>query len=80
MFFFRRSANTTDAAMTLTALDRSQAIIEFDLDGTVLTANQNFLNALGYTLAEIKGKRHIMFVEPAYAASPEYKRFWDDLR
>ena len=46
----------------------------------MLTANQKFLDALGYTLAEIKGKPHKMFVEASYAASPEYKRFWDELR
>jgi methyl-accepting chemotaxis protein len=80
MFRFRKSANASNAAMTLAALDRSQAVIEFNLDGTVLTANQKFLDALGYTLAEIKGKRHSMFVEPADAATPEYKGFWDDLR
>src|SRR5712672_2293153 len=80
MFRFGQSTPANNAAMTLAALDRSQAIIEFDLDGTVLTANQRFLDAMGYTLAEIKGKRHSMFVEPAYAASREYKQFWDDLR
>ncbi len=66
--------------MTLAALDRSQAVIEFNLDGTVLAANQKFLDSIGYTLAEIKGKHHSMFVEPAFAASTEYARFWEDLR
>jgi methyl-accepting chemotaxis protein len=81
LFRFGSSKHTTDAAaLTLAALDRSQATIEFDLDGTVLAANQKFLDALGYTLAEIKGKHHRMLVEPTYAASPEYKQFWDDLR
>jgi methyl-accepting chemotaxis protein len=64
------------ASATLSALDRSQAIIEFELDGTIVTANENFLKALGYSLAEVRGKHHSMFVEPAYAASPEYKDFW----
>ena len=59
------------------AINKSQAVIEFDLGGTVLTANQKFLDALGYTLAEIKGKHHSLFVEPAYAQSSEYKRFWE---
>ena len=45
----------------------------------IIHANDNFLNALGYTLDEIKGKHHSMFVEPGYRASPEYKQFWDDL-
>jgi methyl-accepting chemotaxis protein len=64
----------------ITAINKAQAVIEFDLDGTVLTANQNFLTAMGYALVDVVGKRHSMFVEPAYAASAEYKRFWDDLR
>jgi methyl-accepting chemotaxis protein len=80
MFPFKRSASSRDAALILAALDRSQAIIEFNLDGVVLTANKTFLDLLGYTLAEIKGKRHSMFVEPTYAASPEYRRFWDAFR
>lgn len=54
-----------DAANVLKALDRSQAVIEFKPDGTIVTANQNFLNALGYQLAEITGKHHSMFVEAA---------------
>ena len=80
MLRFGRSASSSNAAITLAALDRSQARIEFSLDGTVLTANQKFLDALGYSLAEIQGKSHRLFVEAAYAASPEYKRFWDELR
>ncbi|MFQ1003165.1 PAS domain S-box protein [Modestobacter sp. SSW1-42] len=61
------------------ALDRSQAVIEFALDGTVLTANRNFLDAMGYTLAEVRGKHHRMFVEPAVAATVEYADFWQRL-
>ena len=68
-----------DAAAKLAALDQSQAIIEFDLDGTILTANANFLNALGYTLDEIKGKHHSMFVEPSFKDSAEYREFWEAL-
>ena len=64
------------SAAILSALDRSQAIIEFELDGTIITANENFLKTLGYSLAEIRGKHHSMFVDPAYAASAEYKEFW----
>ncbi len=63
----------------LDALDKTQAIIEFNLDGTIITANQNFLTTVGYTLDEIKGKHHRMFAEPAYAASPEYAAFWAKL-
>jgi len=63
----------------LAALDKAQAVIEFALDGTVLTANRNFLDAMGYALDEIAGKHHRIFVEPAYAASAEYARFWERL-
>ncbi|MBC8793268.1 MAG: chemotaxis protein [Tagaea sp. CACIAM 22H2] len=69
-------SQASNAKSILAALDKSQAIIEFALDGTIVTANENFLNALGYTLAEVRGKHHSMFVEPAYAASAEYKDFW----
>ncbi len=62
------------------ALNKSQAIIEFDTNGTILFANANFLNAMGYRLDEIKGKHHSMFADPAYAASVEYKNFWQDLK
>jgi len=58
------------------AISRSHAIIEFDLEGTILTANQNFLDALGYTLDEIQGNHHRMFVQPSYEASVEYAEFW----
>jgi methyl-accepting chemotaxis protein len=63
----------------LDALSKSQAVIEFNLDGTIVTANENFLEALGYTLAEIQGKHHSMFVEPAYKESAEYRAFWETL-
>ena len=61
------------------AIGRSQAVIEFQMDGTVVYANENFLNTLGYTLAEVKGKHHSLFVDAAYKASPEYKQFWENL-
>ena len=63
----------------INAIGKAQAVIEFNLDGTVITANDNFLNALGYTLAEIKGQHHSLFVDPAFRASAEYKQFWRDL-
>ena len=69
----------TDFQGQIAAINKAQAVIEFNLDGTVITANDNFLNALGYTLSEIKGQHHSMFVEPAYRASFEYKQFWRDL-
>jgi methyl-accepting chemotaxis protein len=62
------------------AFSRSQAIIEFDLDGKILSANENFCKALGYTAAEIVGKHHSMFVKPDYAQSSDYKAFWAQLR
>ena len=61
------------------AVERAQAVIEFELDGTIITANQNFLDAMGYTLAEIQGEHHSMFADTAYAASQDYKDFWKDL-
>lgn len=62
------------------ALGKSQAVIEFALDGTILDANKNFLDVLGYALDEIKGKHHGMLVEPAYRGSSAYAEFWDRLR
>ncbi|MFN4162329.1 MAG: PAS domain-containing protein, partial [Stenotrophomonas sp.] len=61
------------------ALHRVQAVIEFDLDGTILQANDNFLQAVGYRLDEIQGQHHAMFVEPALAQSAEYRDFWAKL-
>ncbi|MBN9559874.1 MAG: PAS domain S-box protein [Alphaproteobacteria bacterium] len=58
------------------AIGRSQAVIEFELDGTVITANENFLAALGYSIGEVRGRHHRMFVDPAEAASPDYAAFW----
>ena len=63
----------------MNAVSKAQAVIEFNMDGTILTANQNFLSCLGYTLDEIKGHHHRMFAEPAYAASPEYQALWAKL-
>lgn len=63
----------------LAALSNLQAMVEFDLSGKILTANENFCKALGYELREIIGKYHSMFVGPAYASSAEYKAFWAKL-
>ncbi|HEY1943426.1 MAG TPA: PAS domain-containing methyl-accepting chemotaxis protein [Roseiarcus sp.] len=60
----------------MAALSRVQAVIEFSPNGEVLSANQNFLGLMGYTLEEIRGKHHRMFVEPAFAASTDYAEFW----
>ena len=67
-------------AAKLAALDRSQAIIEFKVDGTILTANANFLAAVGYSLDEIRGRHHSLFVDPADRDGDEYRRFWENLR
>jgi methyl-accepting chemotaxis protein len=69
-----------DAASQLQAIGRAQAVIEFNLDGTIITANENFCGAMGYGLDEIKGRHHRMFVDPAYAQSADYQQFWDKLR
>ena len=69
-----------DYAPVIAAINKSQAMIEFATDGTILDANANFLQAMGYTLAEIRGKHHRIFVEPAYQSSREYTAFWDALR
>ncbi|MBQ4860421.1 PAS domain S-box protein [Pseudoalteromonas sp. MMG013] len=63
----------------LEAINRSQAVIEFTMDGTILTANDNFLSAMGYTLDEIQGQHHSIFAEPSYANSQEYRDFWSSL-
>jgi methyl-accepting chemotaxis protein len=64
----------------MAAISRVQAVIEFSVDGKILTANDNFLHAMGYSIDEIRGRNHSMFVEPSYAKSAEYQAFWHDLR
>jgi len=66
-------------AAIVAAIDKAQAVIEFTMDGIVLTANGNFLNTLGYSLSEIQGKHHSMFVEPAMRGSEAYREFWGTL-
>ncbi len=61
------------------AIKKSQGVIEFTLDGKILTANDNFLNLLGYSLSEIQGQQHSMFVSPTEVASPQYRAFWQKL-
>ena len=77
---FNSSVKARESAALLSALDKSQAVIHFNMDGTIQWANENFLGAVGYSLPEIQGKHHSMFVEPAYEASQEYKNFWATLR
>jgi methyl-accepting chemotaxis protein len=72
-------ARTNASKATLEAFDHSQGIIEFDLDGTIITANQNFLKVLGYSLAEIRGRHHSMFVEETERHSVAYRQFWQAL-
>jgi len=68
-----------EQAGQLQAIQKAQAVIEFEMDGTVITANENFLRTLGYTLEEIKGKHHSMFVDEEYRRSAAYKEFWAKL-
>ena len=63
----------------LEAIGKSQAVIEFNLDGTILVANENFLATTGYRLDEIQGRHHSMFAEPGLSSSLEYKQFWQEL-
>ena len=82
MLGFKTSAGSSSArtgAGMFDAINRVQAVIEFGLDGTIQHANENFLNAMGYSLDEVRGKHHSMFVEPAYRESAEYKLFWEKL-
>ena len=69
-----------DLHSKLAAIDKSQAIIEFDLNGNILTANGNFLKLLGYRLEEIQGRHHSMFVDAGQRTSDEYRLFWEKLR
>ena len=62
------------------AVSKAQAVIEFNLDGTILNANDNFLATLGYDMTEIKGKHHRMFCEEGYTSSTAYRNFWDKLK
>ena len=65
-----------DLAGQIAAIDKAQAVIEFNMDGTIVTANANFLGAVGYSLAEIKGKHHSMFVDPSERDGAAYREFW----
>ncbi len=68
-----------DNPARIAAISRSQAVVEFQLDGTIITANDNFLKTLGYSLAEIQGRHHGMFVDDQTRQSAEYREFWDRL-
>ncbi len=75
MFFSR----TNELKALVDALNHSQAVIEFNMEGTVITANHNFLKVLGYNLGDIKGKHHSMFVEETEKRSTAYRQFWEAL-
>jgi methyl-accepting chemotaxis protein len=72
-------AQINTALAVLDAVHRSHAVIEFDLAGHILHANDNFLDTLGYTLDEVVGRHHSMFCDPVYGASSEYRAFWQHL-
>lgn len=74
-----KKKQNTDYESQLDAISKSQAVISFELDGTILSANDNFLNALGYTLGEVEGKHHSLFVDSEYKKSEEYRNFWRSL-
>ena len=69
-----------DAAGQLAAIGKAQAVIEFDMDGTIRTANDNFLRTLGYSLDEVRGRHHGMFVDDASRSSGDYREFWAKLQ
>ena len=68
-----------DMLAQIKALNKVQAVIEFNMDGTIITANDNFLPTLGYTLGEIQGKHHSLFIDAAQKSSNEYQQFWQKL-
>ena len=76
----KADAEAVDYRAQIDAVWRHQAAIEFTPEGVILNANSIFLDLMGYTLADVRGGNHSMFVDPAYRASPEYRQFWDRLR
>ena len=82
-WFNRRTRRQAEALQQMSAqvaaINRSQAVIEFALDGTILAANENFLKTLGYALEDVKGRHHSQFVTAGYRDSYEYQQFWAKL-
>ena len=76
----RRVQEGAERRAVLSAIDRSMARIEFDLDGNVLDANDNFLSLMGYSRSELIGRHHRLFCDPEFAASNDYAQFWARLR
>ena len=81
--FFKNGGNSKATQLELQgkidAIGKSQGVIEFNMDGTVITANENFLQVVGYSLGEIQGQHHRMFCDSSYVSSPDYKAFWEKL-
>jgi methyl-accepting chemotaxis protein len=75
-----RDVKDADSRGQIAAIHRSQAATEFDMDGTIREINENFTTVTGYTRAEVAGKHHSVMVEPAHAAGPEYRAFWQKLQ
>ena len=75
-----KSGTLAELQAQLAAIDKSQAVIEFDLSGNIIACNENFLRLIGYRLEEIRGQNHSMLVDPQYRSSAEYRNFWDALR
>lgn len=76
----RQEAQLAEARGKLAAIDRSMAVIEFDVEGNILAANDNFLKTMGYSRTEVVGKHHRMFVAPQDSRSQEYAKFWQGLK
>ena len=75
-----QKVQSADFSGQIEAIGKSQAVIQFEMDGTIIEANDNFLGAVGYALQEIQGQHHSIFADPEYKVSPEYQQFWDALR
>jgi len=73
------STDLNESVRLMSSIERTQAVIEFDLSGTILRANEAFCNAVGYTENEIVGQHHRIFVDSEYAKTDDYRRFWEDL-
>ncbi|NMK47453.1 methyl-accepting chemotaxis protein [Achromobacter sp. Bel] len=79
LFRAERGMQKADLYGQLSAIHKAQAVIEFDLEGHVLMANQNFLDTMGYSLDEVQGQHHRMFIDPDERESAEYLAFWQKL-
>ncbi|MGH6738361.1 MAG: PAS domain-containing protein, partial [Bradyrhizobium sp.] len=79
MTLWRINTKARDAFAQADAISKSQAMIEFNMDGTIVSANQNFLDAMGYKLPELVGKHHQIFMPREARDSTEYRAFWADL-